>query len=339
MAAVKYFGRYRRFLFLSVVLITVSAFISGCGTTSVVTALEAAEVWYNLGNAYNDLGKHDDAVNAFIRARELEPELFGAGYNLARIYIYLKKYDESSKLLDELLENDPGNRIVSETKAWVYHLQGDNEAALKQYNKILNDSPVNRNSLYNSAMILMEQDEFAEALTRLQKLIASFPDEKTVYFNLAYLEAELGNNENALEWLQKHLEISPDDFNALELSGDIYTGQSRFSGAVTDYRKALVILQAEDGGAESAAGAGDPAAVGRINFKIAEILLVRIEDDEAGLAALQNVKDAEWSSADDFERLLSHEGAIWMESAVEILEDNSVSGIRDEPAVNETEPE
>ncbi len=306
--------------------------VSGCSTEAGITVTEAADVWYNLGNAYTELERHEDAVEAFARARELDPELFSAGYNLARVYIHLKKYKDSHELLDELLKNDSGNRIAAETKAWVYHLQDNDEDALALYDEILGFSSASRNSLYNSAMILTGQEEYSEALSRLLRLVDYFPDEKTVYFNIAFLEAELGNDANALEWLQKQLEVEPDDVRAWELSGDIYAGQSRYGESVTEYRKALSVLVVEEEGGKQAVKP-DSTTIGRLNFKTAEILLVHIEDETAGLDALQKVKKSGWIGEDEFKRLLSYEEKDWLEKAAEILDYNPEN---EEPEAGET---
>jgi len=310
-----------------VLLMLLPVVFLSCGTTAAVTVSEAAEVWYNLGNAYTELERHQDAVKAYSRARELEPELFSAGYNLARVYIHMKKYDESHKLLDELLANDSGNRLAAETKAWVYHLQDDNEAALALYEEILGYSSGSRNSLYNSAMILSEQEEYSAALERLLQLVEYYPDEKTVYFEIAFLEAELGNSENALGWLEKQLAAHPDDVDSYELSGDVLSGQRRYGEAVNEYRKALSALAGDDDVEKEGL---DVDSLGRINFKAAEILLVHIEDEIAGLEALQAVKDSGWVGDDDFVRLLSYEEAAWIDKADEILDYNPESEETDE---------
>lgn len=312
----------RGLLLLSFIILVL---LSGCASSAGVTVSEVAEVWYNLGNAYNELDRHQDAVEAYSRARELEPELFSAGYNLARVYIYLKKYDESLELLDELLKTDPANRTAAETKAWVYHLQGDNSTALDIYNEILSESPANRNSLYNSAMILKGRGENTLSLERLLDLVEYYPGEKTVYFDIAFIEAELNNHENALGWLQKQLVEVPDDLRAYELSGDIYASLSRFGEAVAEYREALSLNEktAEDDEGESIP---DSDISGRLNFKIAEIFLVYIEDESEGIAALEEVEASGWGSDEDFKRLFSNEEVGWFTAATEILDYDPETG-------------
>lgn len=297
-------NRFR--IIAAVLILTAAASFTSCATGR-VPAEEVAEVWYNLGNAYTELGRNSDAVNAYIIARRLNPDLLSAGFNLARVHILLKQYDESLRQLDILLDSDPKNRTVLETKAWVYHLLGDNDSALDLYNIILADFDGSRNSLYNSALILSEEQKPEDALKRFKKFVDLYPDEDSVIFEIAYIEASLENYEEALFWLDKRLTAVPDDAAALELSGDMYVKRKLYADAVTTYRHLSSLSELEN------------ETVGRVLFKTGEILLLYMEDVESGTAAIQASVDSGWQNKDDFERLLSHTEVEWFESVFEIL--------------------
>ena len=55
------------------------------------TALEAdpknAELWAGLGNVYDNIGKSDEAIKAFEKAREIAPDNFNANFNYALMII------------------------------------------------------------------------------------------------------------------------------------------------------------------------------------------------------------------------------------------------------------
>jgi tetratricopeptide (TPR) repeat protein len=295
------------FVKLLVLAATAAVFIVGCSTSGTVPSSEAADIWFNLGNAYTELGRQEDASRAYAQARRLNPELFSAGYNLARVNIFLEKYDDSLRILNELLEEDPENRIVLETIAWVYYLQGRDGDALDIYNQILKDSEVNRNALHNSAVILTSNENYHEALDRYKTLIEFYPEEKQAFFNIAFIESELGNYEEAALWLEKHLAESPGDTEAAELAGDIYTAQRRYAEAVESYRTV------------TAAEGLEEAAAGRVYFKIGEILLLYIEDIDGGMDSLRKSQDFKWENSEYAEGLLSGREEDWVTEAAEIL--------------------
>ncbi len=287
--------------------------LAGCSTSAGITSEEAAEAYYNLGNAYTELGRNQDAVNAYTRARQLDSELLSAGFNLARVYIFLEKYEKSLEQLDELLVEDPSNRIILETRAWVYHLMGDDSTALAIYEEVLSDFETSRNSLYNSAVLLSENQDLEEALTRFKKLFEYYPDEEEAVFEIASLEAELGNYDSASLWLEKRLEMNPEDIEALELSGDVFTERRMYTEAVDDYRQ----LVQKAGSAEDESFPEE--TLGRVYFKIAEILLKYMEDLDNGFEALQNSVGTGWKGQEYYDRLLENSGAEWYSDVLEII--------------------
>jgi len=317
---------------ITILLLSVIIF-SGCRTAGTVSAGEAAEAWFNLGNAYTELGRHDDAVKAFLKAQRLDPQLVSAGFNLARVQILQKKYDDSLGQLDKLLETDPGNRLLLETKAWVFHLKDENAAALEIYNMVLSDFEDSRNSLYNSALILVELEQYKTALERFKRLVELYEDETSSIFEIAKLEAALGNSKDSILWLVKHLADNPDDFEALELAGDMYTVERRYAEAVASYR--IITKSAAEEGTPAAVEpqhSAPPDMTGRVNFKIAEILLIYLEDLSGGLSALQVSVNSGWKDQDAWDRLLLNETAVWIDDVRGILKTDEDAPAEENPA-------
>lgn len=301
--------------------------VYSCRTAGTVPAEEAADAWYNLGNAYTELGRHDDAVKAFLKAQKLNPELMSAGFNLARVQILQKKYDDSINQLDNLLRVDPGNRLILETKAWAFHLKGDDAAALEIYNQVLDVFSDSRNSLYNSALILVELKKNERALKRFTRLVEVYEDEISSVFEIAKLNAVMGNSSEALLWLEKYLALYPDDYAALELAGDMYAAEKQFAEAVTEYRFIL--------DSDSDVDLMTPDLLGRVNLKAAEILLIFMEDLNGGLSALRESVDYGWKDQDVYDRLLSYENAGWFDDVRELLDLDEESPEADESATGD----
>ncbi|MFX0032350.1 MAG: tetratricopeptide repeat protein [Candidatus Hodarchaeota archaeon] len=62
-----------------------------CFKKVIVLAPENYRAWYNLGIAYFNQNKMDEALNAYNRAIEIKPEYFYIYYNIGLIYEFNKK--------------------------------------------------------------------------------------------------------------------------------------------------------------------------------------------------------------------------------------------------------
>ncbi len=67
--------------------------------------------WGNLGSAYGDLGRDDQAIFAFRKAVELEPANVAASYQLAGLYMKRGAFGEAAPLLDRVLKAKPAPEI------------------------------------------------------------------------------------------------------------------------------------------------------------------------------------------------------------------------------------
>jgi predicted TPR repeat methyltransferase len=80
---------------------------------------ENYSAWYNLGNAYHFLNRHDDASDAFRQALRINPEDANAWYNLGNAYSNLKHHNDAIEAYRQALLIDPDH-----ASAW-YNLGGN----------------------------------------------------------------------------------------------------------------------------------------------------------------------------------------------------------------------
>ena len=113
----------------------VTLIFSSCATG--IDESEVAPIYYNLGNAYMELGDYEKASEAFTQAIALDETLSKATFNLAKVYIEQKNYEEAVILLEGFLEDEPENSIILSTLGYVYSLLGDDETAVGIYDQII----------------------------------------------------------------------------------------------------------------------------------------------------------------------------------------------------------
>ena len=285
---------------------------SGC--VSGISTDEAAGLYFNLGNAYSELGRDSDAVKAYESARRLDPELFQAGYNLARLHIDAGRFEEGRLLLASLQELDPENVILLEAEAWSYYKEGKEEDALEIYGRILGLQYNHPRALYNSSRIFLWLNEEEKAAGYIYTLWendlngSGVPEKNDLLLEWCRLQIALDRREKALDSLL-FLESVDSTPEILGLIGDIYFDQEKYGQALEMYEKAV------SGEGETSPG---------ILFKKAVILLTVVEDEDAGLEALENALKNGFKDREELKKLVETSGFLFTDQVNDIFINNGI---------------
>ena len=241
----------------------------GCETG--VPAVEVADAYFKLGNAYFELEQFDSAVNAFTQALEFDASLARAGYNLSRVYLETGRIEEAKRILIDLLEDDPENGILLSTLGWAYFREENFSAALDLYRKVSDRHSGDPDALYNTATLLWRLEEYSEALETFLELYLIDPS-KSYLPSIATLYRETDDIESA----SKHLELYLADDEAaveerLELAAN-YVELEEYGRAIERYQQAIDISE---------------TPLPDAHFERAHVLLAYIEDYELGFDDLR----------------------------------------------------
>ncbi len=98
-------------------------------------------VYVNMANAYEQMGKLEEAFNSMKRAAEIDPEDPGVAYGLGRHNFRLKHYDAAIKCYLKALEYHPDKHIYNHAVARAYQEKGDTESAVTYFKKYLEQAP------------------------------------------------------------------------------------------------------------------------------------------------------------------------------------------------------
>ncbi|MGE5553606.1 MAG: tetratricopeptide repeat protein [Betaproteobacteria bacterium] len=136
-----------------------------------------AEAHYNRGVALQRLGRHNEAVSAYLQAAELAPGQAAQAAihtNLGTAYLALKRPFQAERELRKALELAPEDRTIR----------------------------------LNLALALWQQGSVAEGRVALQALLKEDPQFASAYYNLACLEANAGRRADALDALRKAIGLN-----------------------------------------------------------------------------------------------------------------------------------
>lgn len=201
--------------------------------------------YYNIGNAYFDVGNYDKAIEYYNRAlvegNSMENRI---RYNLGISYSQSNRTKLALEQFDILLTRDPENFKVLQSKAYAYYLAGEDQEAITLYDQILETFEFDSTALYNKALII-KGDNPEDAIALLERLYEVEPEsEVALILGELYLEAE--ERELFVELYEGAL--SQDSRNPGLLAGliDYYLEESLFFRSIEYINQILEIDDFDD---------------------------------------------------------------------------------------------
>lgn len=287
-------------LYRNILLFCIFLLIStGCRTGSAIN--ELAEVYYNLGNAYSDLGRSEDARQAYQRAFILKSDFVKAAYNLGRMDIEAGRYDEGLDIFKDILKQDHENSLVKEAIAWGYYKKGDVDIALHWYKSILDKDRYNRNALYNISVLLVNEKNYKDAYPYLKQVESSGDGDAYIYTQLGEAESKL-NLSSGIYWFEQARKKDPDSKEILNLLTSAYIADKDYTAALNTYD--ILLSKGEDL---------------TILFKKAYLLLTAVEDYDAGLKVLEEALKKGFNDNIEIQKLRDYPDLLYSNRINEVL--------------------
>jgi Flp pilus assembly protein TadD len=163
-----------------------------------------------LGMLYGQHGDYADAVEAFRRATELEPDSYELQYDLGLTYFRLKRYNEARAPLEKAVELRADVFEVNAPLGAALFALGDDLHAYHVLSKAHQLNPDNadvKGLLFNVASLLAQQSLnnkiYADALRYLLRAAELRPDEANTHRRLADVYLGLGDKAKAEKERQK----------------------------------------------------------------------------------------------------------------------------------------
>ncbi|KJJ63610.1 hypothetical protein RT21_09845 [Pseudomonas sp. 10B238] len=199
--------------------------------------LDAAH--FNLGRAYRELGKHEQALAAFAKVGPGN-EYLPAKLMQAELLFTLDRNQEASQLLASARDEQPDYAIqlyLIELEA----LSGQQqiEAAWKLAEQALVEFPDDLNLLYTRAMIAEKRGDLAQLERDLRYIIEREPDNAMAINALGYTLADRTDRyDEARTLIEQAYQLNPDDAAILDSLGWVNYRLGNLEEAETQLRKA-----------------------------------------------------------------------------------------------------
>ena len=139
------------------ILVVVGILVGTGGCASRVGYRELAHEYYNLGNAFFELGEYEVSFQYYTRAIELDDRLPALSYNLVRLLSQQGKHEQALSAIEELLGEDPDNSLFRETYAYIAYLAGNDRTARREYRALIAAYPARVRLRYNLARLEIDE--------------------------------------------------------------------------------------------------------------------------------------------------------------------------------------
>jgi TolB-like protein/Flp pilus assembly protein TadD len=170
---------------------------------AIATRPDYANAYHGLALGLSNAGRQQEALQAILKARELDPLTPLFQTHQAWILHCLRRDDEAIQVLHETLQTNPGDYYVFRILVYCYNSAGQHEAAIAVAKKVLSltQSKAVGAGLLGFAYAAAGKRDQAEEIIR--QLMEHSKAESALGFYLGLIHTALGENDKAIDWLEK----------------------------------------------------------------------------------------------------------------------------------------
>jgi len=199
-----------------------------------------ATTWDLLGSAYTQLGRTDDAVAAFERATEVNPEMPEAYNSLGGIWFEKGDAKRAEPALREAVRLDPNYAEARNNLANLLSTSDRFEEAQVHFKAALRSKPDDSGARYDYAAALARVHRLGDARAQLETLLQLRPNASDAHELLGTVLAAQGQLQPAIEHYREAIRIQPEFSRALLHLGQALVDSGQRSEALPYLRKAAV---------------------------------------------------------------------------------------------------
>jgi Flp pilus assembly protein TadD len=250
--------------------------LGGCSSAP-ASAKALADAYYDVGNAWFEMKKFDQADKAYQNALHWNPDLKIAVLNLARTKAEIGDVATALAMVAPLAEAEPDNLVVAQYQAWLVAKKDGPAAAADLYTALAHKLPGDAATQFNAGFCLDAAGRTAEALVALKTWKALDGKGFSGLSTLAMVLDKSDPQEAAEVWLDAAAALPEGDakrFQPLSARAKDLEASELYGDAVEALTTALALPVTAD------------QARGEVQFQLGSLLLLRIEDYPKGSQAL-----------------------------------------------------
>ena len=193
----------------------------------------------NLGTAYANQNRLNEAVNEFITALKLKPDYADARNNLGHAYLIQNRLNEAINEFITVLKLKPDYADAHNNLGRAYLNQNRLNEAVNEFITALKLKPDHANARNNLGHAYLIQNRLNEAVNEFITALKLMPDYADAHNNLGTAYVKQNRLDEAINEFITVLKLKPDYADAHNNLGIAYVKQNRLDEAVNEFSTAL----------------------------------------------------------------------------------------------------
>ncbi len=199
--------------------------------------------FFNIGTAYLNWGKNQEAITYFDKALNLDKRFADALARRGAAYYNLERLSLASGDLDRALKLDPRNGVAYYYRALIYARSDDFQNAVRDFTRCLELEPETFNhdarlfQVRGEALRTLKKPQ--EALSDLNRALAINPRYPLALVSRGCVFMDLREYESSLRDLDAAVALEPTNDVAFFWRGSVYYSTGRLSPALADFTRVI----------------------------------------------------------------------------------------------------
>jgi tetratricopeptide (TPR) repeat protein len=207
-----------------------------------VSKLEAAQGYFNEGEAYRMKRDFNNAIKCYEKAKSVNPNYLSLYVNMANVYMdSLHDYKKAAKIFKEALEMAPGNPQVLYNMGVLYLKLEQKDKARECFLKTLEANTNHPNAHIKLGQIHEMQLDYQKALNEYLAAVPGSRKPYILYARIGNVNIRLKRFPEAREAFRRALGINPNFAGAHVNIGETYLKEGDFEKAIGHFKNAIQI--------------------------------------------------------------------------------------------------
>ena len=194
---------------------------------------------FRRGNQHASDRDHPQAIDCYLRAIALAPEVAEIHFNLGTVFLELKRWDKAAACFQRAVALSPDFADAYFNLGIAHYESKSVESAIAAYRRASELAPRRPGVLYNLGLAHQETGDHAEAIDCYRRALALRPDFVEALVDLGHALQETGDTQAAANAWIRALACRPDCADAHYNLGWLHQLQHRLPEAIRCYGEAL----------------------------------------------------------------------------------------------------